>query len=150
MTPFKRILIPTDGSENAKVAASKGLELAKSINAEVTAMSVVDMGTMAYASQGFNSMAPVYSFLEESAKSAVDLVRAEGEERGIDVKTIVGKGVPANAIIEESKDYDLIVMGTMGRTGLPHLLLGSVAEKVVRLAHCPVLVIRINADLFDE
>ncbi len=58
------------------------------------------------------------------------------------VKTLVIEGSPANEIITASKDYDLIVMGSLGRTGLSHLLMGSVAEKVVRHASCPVLVVR--------
>ncbi len=65
-----------------------------------------------------------------------------GEAENIDVRTIVEEGAPADEIIKASKAYDLIVMGTLGRTGLSHLLMGSVAEKVVRFAHCPVMVIR--------
>jgi nucleotide-binding universal stress UspA family protein len=141
MKPFHRILIPTDGSENAKLAAAQGLELARSMNAEVTAMSVADMGSMAYVDQG---LAPVdfFTYLEEGAEAAAEQVRQEGERLGVVVKTLVRDGAPANEIINASKDYDLIVMGTLGRTGLRHLLMGSVAEKVVRFASCPVLVVR--------
>ncbi len=142
MKPFDKILIPTDGSENAKAAAVKGLALAKLLNADVTAISVVDSGAL-NANRGFRRAAvDNYPFLEEESSAAVEQVRQEGEGMGVVVKKIVMKGVPANEIIEASKDYDLIVMGTLGRTGLSHLLMGSVAEKVVRFASCPVLVIR--------
>lgn len=83
-----------------------------------------------------------YPFLYEEAEAAVEQVSKEGEGMGVAVKRIVRKGDPANEIIAVSKDYDLIVMGTLGLTGLSHFLVGSVAEKVVRFASCPVLVIR--------
>jgi nucleotide-binding universal stress UspA family protein len=141
MSQFDRILIPTDGSENAKEAAAQAIVLAKTMKAELTAMSIIDFGSMAYLTEG-PGMTDVFSYLEEEANAAVGQVLQEGQKAGIAVKTIVRKGAPANEIIEASKDYDLIVMGTLGRTGLPHLLMGSVAEKVVRFASCPVLVVR--------
>jgi nucleotide-binding universal stress UspA family protein len=115
------------------------------MDAEVTAISIVDVGSVAYSSQ-VPGMTDVYSYLEEAADAAVDQVRQEGENIGVVVKTVVKDGVPAHEIIEASKGYDLIVMGTLGRTGLSHLLIGSVAEKVVRFANCAVLVIRAPKD----
>ncbi len=138
MTLFKRILIPTDNSENAMKGAIKGLELAKIIDGEVTSLSVVDLS---FATQ-VPRTAQMLDFLKDDAEAAVDQVRREGNRMGINVKTIIRSGSPANEIIEASKNYDLIVMGSLGRTGLSHLLMGSVAEKVVRLAACPVLVIK--------
>ncbi len=104
-------------------------------------MGVVDLGDLAYAQRGVN-MGPIYQYLEESADTAVDRVHKAAEKMGIPVSTIVKEGAPADEIIKASKDHDLIVMGTLGRTGLSHLLMGSVAEKVVRFASCPVLVVR--------
>jgi len=149
MTAFHRILIPTDGSENANEAAAQGLELAKSMNAEVTVLSVVDTNSLTYAAQGLG-YADIYSYLEKGAEAAVDQVYREGKKRGVAVKAVVARGVPANEIIDASKKYDLIVMGSLGRTGLAHLLLGSVAEKVVRFAACPVLVIRSKEEKKDR
>jgi nucleotide-binding universal stress UspA family protein len=141
MKPFKKILITTDGSDNAKMAVAQGLELAKRLKAEVDAMSIVDIGSLSYAPKGFGPVEAL-THLHESAEAAVDQVRQEGGKMDVAVTTIVKEGVPANEIIEASKDHDLIVMGTLGRSGLSHLLVGSVAEKVVRLASCPVLVVR--------
>jgi nucleotide-binding universal stress UspA family protein len=142
MMPFKKILIPTDGSENAKAAAIQGLELAKLINAQVTVISVIDEDS-GFAIRGFRRAAVEgYAYLEEEAKKAVDQIGQEAERIGLSVKKIIRKGAPANEIIMASKDYDLIVMGTLGHTGLAHLLMGGVAEKVVRFASCPVLLIR--------
>ena len=146
MKPFQKILIPTDGSENANAAAAQGLALAKLMDAEVTAMSIVDIGAT-FTNRGFRRAAvDNYSYLEEESSTAVEQVYQEGKGMGIEVKKVIGKGVPANEIIEASKDYDLIVMGTFGHTGLSHLLMGSVAEKVVRFASCPVLVIRTHKE----
>jgi nucleotide-binding universal stress UspA family protein len=141
MEPFQRILIPTDGSENAKAAAAKGLQLAKVMGAEVTALSVADYSAVAISTLGYG-IEDVLTAIRDGAKAAVARVRQEGEAMGLAVKTMVSEGFPADEIIKASKDYDLIVMGTLGRTGLSHLLLGSVAEKVVRFATCPVLVVR--------
>ncbi|MDD1743881.1 MAG: universal stress protein, partial [Methanomassiliicoccales archaeon] len=58
----------------------------------------------------------------------------------------IEEGSPPRKIMEMSKNYDLIVMGTLGRTGVSKLLLGSVAEKVVRFAECPVLVVRAKGE----
>jgi nucleotide-binding universal stress UspA family protein len=146
MKPFEKILIPTDGSENAKVAAAQGLTLAKLIGADVTTISIVDIGPP-FTNRGLRRAAVEnYPYLEEESSAAVEQVRQEGEKIGVAVEKIVRKGVPANEIIEASKDYDLIVMGTFGHTGLSHLLMGSVAEKVVRFASCPVLVIRTHKE----
>ncbi len=146
MKPFERILIATDGSDNAKAAAAQGLALAKLMEADVTVVSVVDIGEL-YTRKGFRRAdVDNYPLLEEEASANVEQVSKEGEAMGEVVKKIVRKGVPANEIVAVSKDYDLIVMGTLGRTGLSHFLVGSVAEKVVRFASCPVLIIRGKKD----
>jgi len=140
---FKKILIPTDGSDKAKVGVAKGLELARMMNAEVTAISIVDIDQLAYSAAGPNSV-DLLRFLELDANAAVDYVRKKAEEMGIAVKTLVKRGHAANEIIEVSKDYDLIVMNHLGHSGLSQMLIGGVAEKVVRFAYCPVLVIRMH------
>lgn len=141
MVLFKRILIPTDGSEYTKAAISKGLELAKLMNAEVTAMYVVDQTSFINFPMD-STVVSVYSLLEKEGKEAVDYVRKEGEKLGVKVETVVEEGSPVRKIVDASKNFDLIVMGTLGRTGFSKLLLGSVAERVVRYADCPVMVVR--------
>jgi len=89
-----------------------------------------------------SSIVSVYSLLEKGGKEAVEYIKQEGSKLGIKVTTQIEEGSPSRKIIEVSRFHDLIVMGTLGRTGFSHLLLGSTAEKVVRFADCPVLVIR--------
>jgi len=141
MTPFKKILIPTDGSEYTKEAIKKGLELAKTSEADVTALYVVDQTSFINFPMD-STIVSVYSLLENEGKDAVEYVCALGASMGLKVSVRIEEGSPSRKIIDASKDYDLIVMGTLGRTGISKLLLGSTVEKVVRFASCPVLVIR--------
>ncbi len=141
MDLFNKILVPTDGSDYADAAAKKALDVAKLLNAEVTILSIVDVGSMAYAVEaGKNALE--FKYNEKAADAAVQKIARVGKDMGLQVKTLIRQGSPANEIIEESKNHDLIVMGSLGRTGLSHLIMGSVAEKVVRFASCPVLVVR--------
>lgn len=138
---FNKILIPTDGSDYTKVAIDKGLSLAKLIGAEVTALYVLDQTAFVNIPMDSTTL-NIYTLLEEEGKTAVQYVKDAGEEMGIHVDTIIEDGSPVKSIIDRSKGFDLIVMGTLGRTGMSKLLMGSVAEKVVRHASCPVMVVR--------
>jgi nucleotide-binding universal stress UspA family protein len=91
-----------------------------------------------------STIVSVYSMLEKEGKEAVDYVKREGEKMGVKVTIKIEEGSPSRKIVDESKFNDLVVMGTLGRSGISKLLLGSVAERVVRFAECPVLVVRSN------
>ncbi|WP_406660044.1 universal stress protein [Methanolobus sp. ZRKC3] len=143
---YKKIFIATDGSEQNKEAVKHGLELAKISGAKLYAGYVVD--TAAFASipmdAGWEMM---YELLEQEANDSTGLVGKMAEEEGIENETIVLEGHPSHEIIEfaENNDIDLIVMGTLGKSGLDRFLLGSVAEKVLRNSKVPVLVVRGSA-----
>ena len=141
MTLFKKILIPTDGSDNTKEAIAKGLEMAKIMEAEVTALYVVDQTSFINFPMD-STIVSVYSLLEKEGQDAVEFVKSEGAKLGVKVTTKVEEGSPARKIVDASKAHELVVMGTLGRTGISKILLGSVAERVVRFADCPVLVVR--------
>ncbi len=141
MNDFKKILIPTDGSENTKAAITQGLELARVMGSEVTALYVVDQASFVNFPMDA-TVVSIYSLLEKEGKDAVDYVVNEGQKLGVKVTPKVVEGSPAKKIVDEAENYDLVVMGTLGRTGISKLLLGSVAERVVRFAPCPVLVVR--------
>ena len=74
-------------------------------------------------------------------------VRDLCDQHGIECEVMIGEGSPVKYITEASKNYDLIVMGTLGRTGFSKLMMGSVAERVVRYSNCPVMVIRAPEDV---
>lgn len=141
MVEIKKILIATDGSDYTKQAVSEGLHLAKVLGAEVTALYVIDQTSFVSFPMD-SSIVSVYSLLENEGKRAVEEVRREGEEMGLKVSTVVVEGSPTRKIIEVAEDSDLIVMGTLGRSAISKLFMGSVAERVTRYAPCPVLVVR--------
>ena len=138
---FKKILIPTDGSEYTKVAIKKGLSLAKQTGAEVTALYVVDQTAFINIPMDSTTL-NIYALLEEEGKNALEYVKKLGEEMGVPVEIRMEDGSPVKNIVELSKSFDLVVIGSLGRTGISKLLMGSVAEKVARHAVCPVMVVR--------
>ena len=138
---FGKILIPTDGSEHTKEAVDKALELAKCTGGRVTALYVIDQ-TLFINVPVDSAVTTVYAILKKEGQAAVDYVKEQGSSIGVQVDTKVLDGQPVKTILEEAKGHDLIVMGTLGRTGVSKLLMGSVAEKVMKLSHVPVLVVR--------
>ncbi len=137
---FKSILVPTDGSEYTKFAVKEAIDLAAAIDAKITAVYVLDRALFSNMPMD-TAVLNVYTVLEKEGKEAVEYVKAEGKKRGVEVETKVVEGTPVKTIVEMSGDYDLVVMGTLGRTGFSKLMLGSVAEKVVRFSSSPVLVV---------
>ena len=141
MEGIKKILIATDGSEYTKEAVSQGLHLAKVLGADVTALYVIDQ-TSFVSFPIDSSIVSVYSLLENEGKRAVEEVKKDGEQLGVNVTTIVAEGSPTRKIVEMATNMDLVVIGTLGRSALSKLFMGSVAERVTRYAPCPVLVVR--------
>ena len=138
---FKNILVPTDGSEYTKAAVRKAMELAKLAGGKVTALYVLDQTILTNMPMD-TAVMNVYNTLEKEGKEAVDFVKELGEQEGVETTVSIKEGTPVKVILEESSKYDIIVMGTLGRTGMSKLLMGSVAERVVRASQCPVLVVR--------
>lgn len=141
---FKRILIATDGSENAEKAASYGMNLAKTACAEVHALYVIStqQAVITRTVKGWSE--GLEEYLTDKGRAAICDVEKMGEEAGVKVKSVFLKGIPADEILEyaHENNIDLIVMGTHGLTGIKKFLIGSVAEKVVRHSKVPVMVIR--------
>lgn len=140
---YRNIVIATDGSENSQRAISYGIEIAKLSGATVHALYVVD--TVSFSSipmdAGWESM---YDTLKNEGEKAISEVKERGKVSGVEVREVLLEGHPSNEIIDfaEKNNADLIVVGTLGKTGLDRFLMGSVAEKVVRGSKVPVLVVR--------
>jgi nucleotide-binding universal stress UspA family protein len=148
MIALRRILFPTDFSDLSRHVLSYARSFAESFEAELHMLHVVDESFQYWMATGPNSL-PVGPSPEElataSEKAMADFVRqhlADATGMAIITKVVVGR--PFLEIIRYSRDQqiDLIVLGTHGRSGLSHVLMGSVAEKVVRKAPCPVLSVR--------
>ncbi len=141
---IRSILIATDGSENVKNAVNWGIGLAKANNSKVKALYVVPPAGVAVAMRGEMWAKALEDHLMEQGKRATGYVVDIGNKEGVEVEpVIIGEKTPADGIVDfaAENNIDLIVMGTLGLTGLTHILLGSVAENVVRHAKKPVLVI---------
>ena len=138
---FNKILVPTDGSEYTKAAVRKAMELAKLSGGKITALYVLDQTILTNMPMD-TAVMNVYNTLEKEGKEAVDFVRDLGAQESVEVEVVIKEGTPVKVILDEAANYDIIVMGTLGRTGMSKLLMGSVAERVVRASQCPVLVVR--------
>jgi universal stress protein A len=141
---IRHILAPTDFSDYSKKAISDAFELARTFGATLSLLHVLEpspyLGEFTLPTMGEELLGD----LERQASAALAQVLPEAQQAKIEVTRAVAIGSPAQKIVEtaEAEHVDLIVMATHGRTGLSHLLIGSVAERVVRTAPCPVLTIR--------
>lgn len=147
---FKKIMIATDGSDCSRLAVDKGIELAKLSRGTVYAIYVVSTDYLAPIDGDSFSMGmdPYWMSIQEMWKTqgqqAVDYVKGLGEMKGINVEPVLLEGNPSDELIRyaEEKKMDIIIMGTLGKTGLDRLLLGSVAGNVARHSKVPVMVVR--------
>lgn len=143
---FRRILVPVDYSENSKASARFAAELAKTLGSTLDIVHVWDKPT-------YVSDAVVVRRADQDHCSLAELIRESAERDMTEflasaaLPTTVSaahrliSGEPASTLVSELKqgNHDLVVVGTHGRTGLAHMLLGSVAEKLIRLSPVPVL-----------
>ena len=139
---YDSILIATDGSETGNLAARKGLDIARINISKVTALFVFDTEYYVSATGNVPSAEDIKGLSNKVSKDAMDYVLKEAAERGIEVVSKIAVGHPAEAIVEESAEHSLVICGSVGRTSVSRVLLGSVAEKVARMAACPVLICR--------
>ena len=140
---IKKILIATDGSEYTKNSIDYGIDLAKNTQAKLHVIYVID--TAAFASIPMDAAwESMYELLKQEGDEATRYVAEKAEAEGLEVEKLTVEGHPAEEIIKyaEKNSMNLIVMGTLGKSGLDRFLLGSVAEKVVRASKIPVLVVR--------
>lgn len=149
MLPVKLILCPTDFSEPSRSGVKAATELAAHFGAEICLVYVVPIIPALPSDPEFaHELVPEYEELLESAgKKNLSQLQQQIAADGIRVRMVVANGQPADEIaqIAEREHADLIVISTHGASGWRHLVFGSVAEKVVRFAKCPVLTVRAPA-----
>ena len=138
---YKRILVPTDGSEFAKKAQKHALFLAKVSGAEIIAVSVTENNFV----NGLPLDDEVYQLNQILKEKSEENLKEFDElnEDNLKITHVIREGSPAKVILEVAKEeaVDLIVMGSSGKSGFDRFIMGSVADKVVNSAKCAVLVV---------
>ncbi|MFK7778817.1 MAG: universal stress protein [Gimesia sp.] len=143
MIEIKKILIPTDFSEPSQEATMYAVELAKKFNAKLYLLNVIE-DPIVYMPMFESYALPPKEDFESFAKTRLDNWILDEDKGDLEIETKWIHGNPFVDILKFAKeeDIDIIVIGTHGRSFTAHLLMGSVAEKVVRKASCPVLTVR--------
>ncbi len=144
MIPISKILVPVDFSAASLHALDEAIDLAATLRASVVLMHVYELPPVPlFPEVPLASPASVAESLAASSDGALRGIAESRGDRGVQIDTVVREGVPWQQIDEAADEVsaDLIVLGTHGRRGILRALLGSVAEKVVRTAHQPVLTI---------
>jgi len=144
-TTINKVLVPIDFSDYSKSALKYAVNFAKSFNAEILLIYVVE--PIIYPpdfSMGQIAMPTINTDWDNRAKEELDKLAKNEITNNGNVKTIIKTGKPFAEIIETAKeeDIDLIIIATHGHSGVEYILFGSTAEKVVRKAPCPVLTLR--------
>jgi nucleotide-binding universal stress UspA family protein len=138
------ILVPVDFSAYAEQALDSAIALAQQLQARVTLLHVIQPPTVVNVEGGLWPSSTFLQELEAAITGDMEEYLARVTAAGLEGEIAVGHGVPFQQILDTAKarQVDLIILGTHGRTGVAHVLLGSVAEKVARLAPCPVMIAR--------
>jgi universal stress protein A len=141
---FQKILVPIDFSEHADRALDYAIAWGRALNADLTLIHVIQSLSEVGIDAGVDLPAAHIEMLEAELTQHMKHYLQRVEDAGVKGDLVMVHGIPFYETIEivKARQIDLIIMGSHGRTGLSHLLLGSMAEKLVRLAPCPVLVVR--------
>ncbi len=145
MIRLKKVLVPTDFSDSARLAFTYGCSFAREYGAELVLLHVVENLTVGYASDLFPvPMAEVFQEISGYAKSELAKLGEQARSRGVTAEEQVVQGKPSAEIIRfaAQNQVDMIVLGTHGKGMLDQALFGSTTERVVRRAPCPVLTVR--------
>ena len=143
---IKRILVPLDFSRCAGRALKVALDLASTFHASVSVLHVV-WDPPPYASEVMPDWTPSEETMDQARTRLEQTLAQEQLPEGVRCELLLGAGESYEVIVERAREghFDLVVMGTHGRSGLPRLLLGSVAERVLRLCPVPVMTVRDEA-----
>lgn len=144
MKTFNHILVPTDFSDTARDALRIARDMAAATQAQLTVAHVVpDVWQQAWVAEAGIEVAGVQKAWLDGANSRLKALADEEKLRGVNVSLVALIGTPHTAIVEYagSHNVDLMVVGTHGHGPIRRFVLGSVAERLIRAAHCPVLAV---------
>jgi len=146
MIVLKNILVATDFGDASEAAPNYGRDLARTYGSTLHVLHAVDDVMVRFAGEGTMTFLPhLQTEFENDARARIETLVTDEDRTQLHAKPVIITSVsPAETIVNYAKEHqiDLVVMGTHGRTAMAHLLMGSVAERVVRTAPCPVLTVR--------
>lgn len=147
MASYQRILVPVDGSDSALLGVREAIRLARDQGAKVCFVFVVDESAVGLTLEGFVAFNDIIDALKRSGRDALDAASHLARDAGLESEAALVEeysGRVADAIVEQARHWsaDLIVMGTHGRRGLQHALVGSEAEGVMHKTPVPLLLVR--------
>ena len=153
MPQIKRILVPTDFSHPSDLAVEYAIDLARKYGASIHVLHVLEdvNFTASYPDGFFTELPTLRAQLVSQAQARIAETASRCGPSNVTVTTQVTDGRPARVIVEIAalRGIELIVMGTHGRSGVAHMVMGSVAERVVRSAPCPVFTVRDTTRVAD-
>jgi len=140
---LQNLLVPIDFGESSNEALATAVELSLKLGANLTLVHVYEIPAYVYSGMTY-ATADLFAPIEEAARNHLDETLAKVKERIPEARGVLRRGVPAQEILAviEQAHPDLVVMGTHGRQGVSRVLLGSVAERIIRLSTVPVLTVR--------
>lgn len=144
-SPFTHILVPTDGSDTSINAGRLAIQIATTHNVPITFAYIVDRIVVeGMASATSTSTETICQELETKGQRYVDYLSRLGHNRGLQTNQVIRRGIPHREIAELARErgVDLVVIGRVGSHGPQRTHIGSVAERVIESAPCPVLVVR--------
>ena len=148
MKRIEKILVPVDFSEHSASALEMAIGLAKALGARIQLLHCYQIQPLGISPYGIVLPENFDSEIRQAAERRVDEWRANVVLEGIEVDVSLSSRLPSLEISETASEVgaDLIVMGTLGLAGIKHVLLGSVAERTLRLAPCPVLTVKASSE----
>ena len=146
MIRLKTVLVATDFGESSEAALTYGRDLARAFDATLHVLHIVQSVYTVLGTEAYISVLPdLQRDVEDAARVRLEALLSDEDRTALHATAVIRtSGAPAAAIVEYAHDakIDLIIMGTHGRGAVAHMLMGSVAERVVRTAPCPVLTVR--------
>lgn len=145
MEPIKKIICPVDFSEGSEVALNRAAELARALSADIELLHVYQLPVLALPDAPITANPEFVATLTNRAQDGLDEYSTKLRSQGVNASTRVIEGNPAAVIAERALQTpaSMVVLGTHGRSGFKRFLLGSVAERVVRIATVPVMTVHL-------
>ena len=148
MLKLETLLVPTDFSADAETALGEAIAMAKAMGSRIHLIHVYHLPAYAAAPWGYSYPTDLFTEVRQHVAARIADEQKRVEAEGISTSTEVVEGAPSEAIVECAQRIgaDMIIMGTRGLTGVKHVVLGSVAERTLRHAACPVMTVKARDD----